>query len=1004
MFLAKGKNHVQLCASSTPDDPIYEYVREIVRRVLNGLSSIWDEPERVTERERDRRRQEARRLREAEEEVERVSLAAVRERERRHRTQEIAQRMERIAINERERRGEAEEEIRRLAAEAADADARARQAEAALLQGRRLAERERVVPEHQRQAEIEDRAEADDHNAIHELICPASPGTCEWIFSDTTYQAWISKPDGVLVVEGAPFCGKTVLATHLTLSLMKESSSLILSHACSSMSHATNKEALLKSLLHQLFRQEPSLAISAMSRNPVLREGAYVPFEVLDDIFQNSLETLALRDRRVFCIVDDLDNCGPGDSSEILSTLHCIDTFPKHGLIVTRRSLLLPSIETQFENRVILEMTPTLVNSEISVFVDHTIESRQHQLSRSDLDRVREFIVRQSEGSFLHAKLACDDLLRSLDSGYSMLKIEREISSRVWGNIKHLYERDLSLAMKDPLGEIILSILLVAFERLETRMIAKFCSALKLVTHSEHTVTVLQVENTLRSMRSLISFENGLVKLTQDSQRYLELEFETWNTAMSNRNLAAACMTEIHEGSSGSSAELGYQNGPFMDYSVKYWMAHLQKCEEIADKDLIDSAYGLFAIDPRVGCWVYGYEHLTLDTIPQVGCWVYGYELLTLDTIPQTGELGPLFGGSCFGLSTVVERALKSGLSPSAQDESGRIALHWASERGHLNVVSLLLQSGSNPNSQTKAGWTCAHLAARRGHIGVVKILLAHGATVDLPAFDGRTALHFAVEAENWDTVRELTACGADPTLTILTGAGILELAKDYSPAALIAQLGLEPHDVDRLIGSLISEKANEILTSLLSSDADIVGRSYPWALDLINDGVAAAEVSDILLKSEHLVWLDLDEVASDVNEAADLMGQIGHLQGCAHEAYSSAVLHKPDIRAPKTLNSHELQSDPHTEALEHGQESPESATNTSSLDYDLEIENAFSKMDIHEQQMLRICGVAGVFHPSTGGEHNPGRATLRGGLAQIIYEDPSEVQNYAQTYRRGGG
>ena len=129
------------------------------------------EPERIIERERDRRRnadrlarREAIRRREAEEEAERVRLAAVRERERRRRAQEMTQQMERMAINERERRGEAEEEIRRLAAEAADADARARQAEAALLHERRLAERdrERAVRERQRQAEIED-ADAWNH-------------------------------------------------------------------------------------------------------------------------------------------------------------------------------------------------------------------------------------------------------------------------------------------------------------------------------------------------------------------------------------------------------------------------------------------------------------------------------------------------------------------------------------------------------------------------------------------------------------------------------------------------------------------------------------------------------------------------------------------------------------------------------------------------------------------------------------------------------------------------
>lgn len=124
------------------------------------------EPERIIERERDRRRnadrharQETRRRREAEE-------AAVRERERRRRFQELTQQMERMAINERESRREAQEEARRLAAEAAEADARARQAEAALLLERRLAERERVFHERQRQAEIEDRVrvEADAQN------------------------------------------------------------------------------------------------------------------------------------------------------------------------------------------------------------------------------------------------------------------------------------------------------------------------------------------------------------------------------------------------------------------------------------------------------------------------------------------------------------------------------------------------------------------------------------------------------------------------------------------------------------------------------------------------------------------------------------------------------------------------------------------------------------------------------------------------------------------------
>jgi hypothetical protein len=124
------------------------------------------EPELVIERDRRRNadrhaRREERRRREAEEAAERVRQAAARERRQ---ARDLTQQMERMAINERESRREAQEEARRLAAEAAGAEARARLAEAALLAERRFVERERAFHERQRQAEIEDRAEAEARN------------------------------------------------------------------------------------------------------------------------------------------------------------------------------------------------------------------------------------------------------------------------------------------------------------------------------------------------------------------------------------------------------------------------------------------------------------------------------------------------------------------------------------------------------------------------------------------------------------------------------------------------------------------------------------------------------------------------------------------------------------------------------------------------------------------------------------------------------------------------
>ena len=124
------------------------------------------EPDRVTERERDRRRDaervarhEARRRREAEERRRAAEEEAVRERERRREVEALTRRIGRVVINERTNRREAEEETRRLAAEAQDAAARARQAEDALARERRLAEWERTIHERQRRAQMEDLAE-----------------------------------------------------------------------------------------------------------------------------------------------------------------------------------------------------------------------------------------------------------------------------------------------------------------------------------------------------------------------------------------------------------------------------------------------------------------------------------------------------------------------------------------------------------------------------------------------------------------------------------------------------------------------------------------------------------------------------------------------------------------------------------------------------------------------------------------------------------------------------
>jgi ankyrin repeat protein len=48
--------------------------------------------------------------------------------------------------------------------------------------------------------------------------------------------------------------------------------------------------------------------------------------------------------------------------------------------------------------------------------------------------------------------------------------------------------------------------------------------------------------------------------------------------------------------------------------------------------------------------------------------------------------------------------ALNSGINVNSQDEQGCSALHFAADRGHLEVVRLLLAAGAEMNMQVVQG------------------------------------------------------------------------------------------------------------------------------------------------------------------------------------------------------------------------------------------------------------------------------------------------------------
>src|SRR6516165_373854 len=61
-----------------------------------------------------------------------------------------------------------------------------------------------------------------------------------------------------------------------------------------------------------------------------------------------------------------------------------------------------------------------------------------------------------------------------------------------------------------------------------------------------------------------------------------------------------------------------------------------------------------------------------------------------------------------------VRTLLKQGADVNAAMSDGMTALHWAADRGDVDLAGMLLYAGANPNAMTRIGeYTPLHVASR---------------------------------------------------------------------------------------------------------------------------------------------------------------------------------------------------------------------------------------------------------------------------------------------------
>lgn len=102
-----------------------------------------------------------------------------------------------------------------------------------------------------------------------------------------------------------------------------------------------------------------------------------------------------------------------------------------------------------------------------------------------------------------------------------------------------------------------------------------------------------------------------------------------------------------------------------------------------------------------------------------------------------------------------------------------------AAEQNNLKKVKELLDKGLDPNIRdTDRGSTPLHWASTKGHIDIIEALINAGADVNAQTNKGRTACHSLIEQKFEKVVLWLVRyCDADPHIPDLRGIEAYDLA-----------------------------------------------------------------------------------------------------------------------------------------------------------------------------------------------------------------------------------
>ena len=133
----------------------------------------------------------------------------------------------------------------------------------------------------------------------------------------------------------------------------------------------------------------------------------------------------------------------------------------------------------------------------------------------------------------------------------------------------------------------------------------------------------------------------------------------------------------------------------------------------------------------------------------------------------------------------------------NAKGDNGKVPLHFAAAKGHVDIAALLIAKGGDTNAKDEDGEVPLHLAAANGQVELASLLIAQGADVNARSVGGSTPLRMAAEEGRAQMVSLLVEKGADVKAKAATGWTPLHGAAENGYTDVASFLVLKGADVD---------------------------------------------------------------------------------------------------------------------------------------------------------------------------------------------------------------